>query len=94
MISFIIIGYNEEKFLDKCFQSIYNAILCAQINKYEIIYVDSNSSDKSIAIAEVYKEVKIFKIIGKHNAAIGRNIGAKEARGDILFFIDGDLEIN
>lgn len=94
MISFIIIGYNEEKFLDMCFQSIYNAILCAQINKYEIIYVDSNSSDKSIAIACVYKEVKIFKIIGKCNAAIARNIGAKEAQGDIFFFIDGDMEIN
>ena len=39
-----------------------------------------------------FNEVKIYIITGKFNAAIARNIGAKEAKGDV-FFIDGDMEI-
>lgn len=96
MISFIVIGKNEAINLNRCFQSIITTIQQNRLEKqgYEIIYVDSNSSDNSIEIARGFKEIKIFKITGICNAAIGRNIGAKEATGDILVFIDGDMELN
>lgn len=93
MISFIIIGRNEGWKLTKCFKSIFNTIKTNELNNPEIIYVDSNSTDNSIVIAKKFMEIKIFKITGVCNAAIGRNIGAKESRGDVLFFIDGDMEI-
>ena len=35
----------------------------------------------------------ILVVTGEVNAAIGRNTGAKNAIGDILFFIDGDMEL-
>jgi glycosyltransferase involved in cell wall biosynthesis len=94
MISFIVIGRNEEKNLFTCIESIFNAIKHNNILHYEVIYVDSNSKDDSINIAQRFNEVKIFRIIGECNAAIGRNIGAKESTGDILYFIDGDMEIS
>ncbi|MCK5050756.1 MAG: glycosyltransferase [Candidatus Cloacimonetes bacterium] len=93
MISFIVIGRNEEKHLNKCLWSIHNTITCNSIKKYEIIYVDSNSSDNSIKIANRIPQVRIFKITGYYNAAIARNIGANESLGEILYFIDGDMEI-
>lgn len=93
MISFIVIGRNEEKNLKRCFESILSTIEYNKIKDFEIIYVDSKSTDKSIAIAQRFKEIKVFLIIGYCNAAIGRNIGAKESNGNILFFIDGDMEI-
>ncbi|NDP27600.1 MAG: glycosyltransferase [Flavobacterium sp.] len=93
MISFIVIGRNEEKNLRRCFNSIYNTILYNQINDHEVIFVDSKSTDRSVNIAEEFKEIKIYGISGCCNAAIGRNIGAKESKGSILFFIDGDMEI-
>lgn len=93
MISFIIVGRNEEKNLKRCFESIYNTIHYNYIKDYEIIYVDSKSTDRSISIAEEYEQIKICRILGYCNAAIARNIGATESNGNILFFIDGDMEI-
>lgn len=93
MISFIVIGRNEGWKLQKCFESILNAIKFNGLSDAEIIYVDSQSSDHSIDIAKAFSLIRIFLIKGICNAAIARNIGAKEAQGDILFFIDGDMEI-
>ena len=93
MISFIVIGRNESWKLSKCLESVAATIKQNQLKNYEIIYVDSNSTDDSIDRANKFEEIKIFKITGKYNAAIARNIGAKESSGDILFFIDGDMEI-
>lgn len=94
MISFIVIGRNEGWKLPKCIQSIVDLIEHDKTNLYEILYVDSNSTDDSIKKVKAFKEVKVFKLIGDINAAIARNVGAKEARGDIFFFMDGDMEIN
>lgn len=94
MISFIVIGHNEEKNLKRCFESIFSTLEYNKIKDYEIVYVDSKSTDQSINIAHRFKEIKVFQITGNCNAAIGRNIGANESKGNILFFIDGDMEIN
>lgn len=92
MISFIIIGKNEGWRLEKCLQSIVSIVKQDKIVDHEIIYVDSRSTDNSIELAKQYG-AKAFLITGECNAAIARNIGAKEAIGDILFFIDGDMEL-
>lgn len=92
MISFIIIGKNEGWRLEKCLQSIVSIVKQDKIVDYEIIYVDSQSTDNSVALAKQYG-AKVFLIMGECNAAIARNIGAREAMGDILFFIDGDMEL-
>jgi glycosyltransferase involved in cell wall biosynthesis len=94
MISFIVIGRNEGEKLRRCFDSIYKTISSNSLNKYEIIYVDSKSTDNSIEMAKAYEEIKIFYLTETCNAAIARNVGANEATGDYFFFIDGDMEIN
>jgi glycosyltransferase involved in cell wall biosynthesis len=93
LISFVIIGKNEGWKLRKCFQSIVDTINHNKITQYEIIYVDSNSSDDSIECAIDFKIIKIYKLTGETNAALGRNLGARESNGEVLFFIDGDMEI-
>ncbi len=93
MISFIIIGKNEGWRLKLCLESVFNVVDKDGIKDYEVIYVDSKSTDDSITIAQCYEKIKIYQITGECNAAVARNIGAKEASGDILFFIDGDMEI-
>lgn len=93
MISFIVIGRNEEKNLKRCIEGIYKAAAHADISDFEIIYVDSRSTDRSIQVVQQFPEVKIFLVTGHTNAAIGRNIGARESKGDVLFFIDADMEI-
>ena len=93
-ISFIVIGKNEGWKITKCFQSIIDTISFNNLVDYEVIYVDSNSTDDSIKRVLKFKDVKIFKIKSKPNAAIARNIGAQESSGQSLFFIDGDMEID
>ena len=93
MISFIVIGRNEEMHLDKCFRSIHDAVLRNSITDSEIIYVDSNSSDASIEIALSNAVDKVYQLTRMWNAAMGRNIGAMNASGDILCFLDGDMEL-
>lgn len=93
MISFIVIGKNEGKTIGLTIRSIRNYVKHNDVNDYEIIYVDSRSTDNSIEIAREFSEVKIYEITGPLNAAIARNIGAKEAKGDTLIFLDADMEI-
>ena len=92
MISIIIVGKNEGWRLTKCLASISKLIKENRAYDIETIYVDSKSSDDSLERAQEFNYVRIFQITGATNSAIARNIGAKEARGEILFFIDGDME--
>lgn len=94
MISFIVIGKNEGWKLSLCIQSILNSMQQNSIVDYEILYVDSRSTDGSIEkVKKNFDKVRIFSITGQCNAAVARNIGGKEAIGDILFFLDGDMEL-
>ena len=93
MISFIVIGRNEGWKLSLCFQSILDTINDLDLKKFEILYVDSRSRDDSIERAKKFPEIKVFQITGEFNSAIARNIGANESKGEVLFFIDGDMEI-
>lgn len=92
MISFIIIGKNESWRLEKCLRSIKTTVPQEIVQPYEIIYVDSRSNDSSIYISKNYAD-KVILLTGECNAAIGRNVGAKNASGNILFFLDGDMEL-
>lgn len=93
-ISFIIIGRNIETTINKCLKSVLLFIQNNSIADFQIIYVDSNSTDDSIIKAAEFKDILIIKITGDINAAVGRNVGAMYANKEYLFFIDGDMEIS
>jgi glycosyltransferase involved in cell wall biosynthesis len=94
MIGFIIIGKNEGTKLVRCITSIIRTIDEDNIGEYEIIYVDSNSSDSSIELVkEIEGNIKIYELTGKANPAIGRNVGAAESKADHYCFMDGDMEL-
>ncbi|MGQ1784697.1 MULTISPECIES: glycosyltransferase family 2 protein [unclassified Saccharicrinis] len=93
MISFVVIGRNEGWRLKLCLSSIVKAVDECRLHA-EIIYVDSQSTDHSLKIVQSFPSVKSFVITGTCNAAIARNIGVKESKGENLIFLDGDMEIN
>lgn len=93
MISIIIVGKNEGWRLSKSINSAHALISYYPKLEFDIIYVDSLSTDDSISRAKLFSLTRIFEITGETNSAIARNIGAKESKGDILFFVDADMEI-
>src|SRR5688572_8887700 len=90
MISIIIPTYNEESVLKKCLES-----LSLQTYKsFEIIIVDDGSSDNTKNIVESLKSQisNLNFLTQKHGGAgAARNLGAKEAKGTILVFVDADM---
>ncbi len=83
MISIIIPTLNEEKLLPRLLKSIKKQGSV----EYEIIVADANSSDRTVEIARKYG----CKIVPGGKPAVGRNNGAKVAKGDYLLFLDADV---
>lgn len=89
-VSIIIPCYNVEKYLDVCIDSI----LCQKIKDFEIILVDDFSDDNTKKIIQKYvsKYDNIRAIFNKENLGAGycRNVALKEAKYDIVSFVDSD----
>ena len=86
-VSVILPAYNEEKYIEKCIQSILNQSIPAE----EVIVVDNNSTDKTVEIAKKYP-VKI--VLEKTQGIIAtRNHGFDLATSDIIARTDADSEV-
>ncbi len=87
--SIIIPTYNEEKYIKKTLESIKKQ----DYKDVEVIVSDSNSKDKTLAIArKAYNGVKIH-VEKRRGVPLACNKSAKVAKGDILLFIDADTSI-
>ena len=86
-LSIIIPTHNSASTIDRCINSL-NAKSYHR-EKYEIIIVDDGSKDKTIELA---KKAGVDKIIVTDPCFQGkaRNIGVKNAEGDLVAFIDSD----
>lgn len=83
-ISVVILTKNSAKTIHKCLESIFN-----QTQKPdEVIVIDGSSNDGTIDIVKQFP-VKLFVEPGL-GYGYARNFGVREAKGDIIFFIDSD----
>ena len=89
-VSVVVIGYNEEANLASTFDAIM--AMDYTLGAIEVIYVDSASSDNSVAIAQGYTD-KVFIEKEFPSAGRNRNRGLLEAKYDIVHFVDGDVII-
>ena len=87
MISFILPAYNEELVLGRTLATL-TAAATAVGEQYEIVVVDDASDDRTAAIALEY-EARVVSVHLRQIAAV-RNAGVREAKGDILVFLDAD----
>ena len=94
MVSVVIPIYNEEKYIKGLIQSIEKQDY--DKNKYEVIFVDGNSSDKTIE--NLNKEIEgtgiNYKIISNPEKITPKsvNMGIKEAENDIIIRLDAHSE--
>lgn len=93
-LSIIIISFNTKKILTDCVKSV---VKHTQGLKHEIIIVDNGSQDGSLArIKELGKTHSQVNLIdAKTNLGFGKanNLGAKNAKGDYLLFLNSDTLI-
>ena len=85
MISVVIPVYNGEKTLG----ALLDSLAAGDGREYEILVVDDGSTDRTRDIAS-RQSVKLLSTGGRRGPAVARNIGAKQAAGDVLLFLDAD----
>ena len=93
-VSILVPARNEEKRIGKCIQSI----LEQDYPSFEVIALDDQSSDDTLAILEQvassHSKLKVIKGVSPHTGISGKNWActqlANQAHSDLLFFTDAD----
>jgi len=87
LVSVIIPTKNEAKYIEKLLLSLKN-----QTHPHiETIVVDDLSEDKTAEVASKHADRVIVK---KTNIAQAKNLGAKNASGEVLIFLDADTMLS
>jgi succinoglycan biosynthesis protein ExoA len=92
LITVIVAVKNEEKYIERCLQSLIDQDFCHDL--YQIVVVDGNSNDRTMNIVADYvlnypKLVK-FCLNPKEWQAIGRNIVIKKEKDSpLIAYVDG-----
>lgn len=84
-VSIVIPVYNEAGHLRACLE----AIARQTVTPYEVIIVDNNSTDNTVAIAESYAFVRVLHE-SRQGVVYARDRGFEAARGDIIGRLDAD----
>ncbi|MDL1913527.1 MAG: glycosyltransferase [Bergeyella sp.] len=92
LVSIVVPVYNVEKFIERCLFSVVQQTY----KDIECILVNDNTPDSSMALAEKFisnHDYPFFKIVNlptNLGLSEARNRGIDEAKGQYIYFLDGD----
>jgi len=88
LVSIITPVYNSASSLKPCIESVLNQ----SYENWELLIVNDASEDESMRIAESYsdKRIRIYRHHQNLGAAEARNLGTRNAKGDLIAFLDAD----
>jgi len=87
-IGIVIPVYNEESHLADCLRSV----MAQELPFTEVIVVDNNSTDNSVAIARSFSGVKVIPEV-KQGVVHARSTGFDATTGEIIARIDADTRL-
>lgn len=91
-LSIVLISRNQEWNIARLIESVLRE--AATFSPTEIVLVDSDSTDRTTQIAANYPiTVLKLKPDQRLSAAAGRYIGYLQTTGDLILFLDGDMEL-
>lgn len=88
-ISVVIPVYNGGESFRKCLDSIRNSLRAPD----EVIVVSDGDTDGSWQVAEAFG-AKVLRLPSSGGPARARNVGAKAAQMDLIFFMDADVTLH
>jgi len=91
MISVIVTCHNEERYIEKCIESILKQTIFNLIS--EIIVINDSSTDNSLKVLKkLQSKSSIIKIINSENKSLSksRNQGLNLSKGKFIAILDGD----
>lgn len=90
-LSIIVPLYNEEGNVIELHKKIKNS--CETLEKkYEIIFIDDGSRDKTVENCRELSPLKLIKFRKNFGQTAAFDAGIKEAKGEIIITMDGDLQ--
>jgi len=90
LVSIVLINYNGKFLLERFLPSVANL----EYPNYEVIILDNASTDGSSEfIKKKYPQFKVVQNKENSGTAEGSNIGARHARGDWIFWLSNDMEL-
>lgn len=97
MLTVIICTYNRAKYIGNLLESVAKNDI--EKSAYEIVLVDNNCTDNTReiceAFAEAHQDVNFRYVVEpEQGLSAARNKGIKEAKGDILVYVDDDALVD
>jgi glycosyltransferase involved in cell wall biosynthesis len=94
-VSVVVPLYNEEESLKELHQQLRTA-LSRVSNRYEIIFIDDGSTDRSFEVLRSLKRfdnrVKIIRFRRNHGKSAALSVGFQQAQGNVVITMDADLQ--
>jgi len=91
LVSVVNVTWNGKEFLKKHLLSLKNL----KYPKFEVIIVDNASTDGSVGfVRENYPEFKIIQNKVNLGTAEGSNVAIDQAKGEYIFWISNDMELD
>ena len=87
-VSVIITCFNLDRYIAEAIASARGQTGVRQ--DVEVIVVDDGSTDSSLSIIEGFEGVRLVRMERNSGVMLAMLRGIEEARGDIIFFLDGD----
>lgn len=94
-ITIVIANYNGELYLRTCLTSLLKSSFTGA---YEILVIDNNSTDNSLEIVREFQKrdskIKILKNKTNKGVPFSKNKAIRNAKGEILVFLDNDTKVD
>ncbi len=91
-LSVIVPTRNRALFLKDALESILKQNLCKE--EFEVLVVDNGSTDQTAEVVEEFiaksNQIRYF-FAPEPGLHVGRHLGAREAKGEILVYVDDDI---